>query len=58
MYRLSKVVPAPQPSEDALRQDLQRLRQRVAASEYASYVAGLRARADVAIHPDNLAKQQ
>jgi peptidyl-prolyl cis-trans isomerase D len=58
VYRLSKVAPAAQPSEDALRQDLQRLRQRVAASEYTSYVAGLRARADVSIHRDNLVPQQ
>jgi len=58
VYRLSKVVAATQRSEDELRQDQARLRQRVAATEYAEYVASLRARADVSLHPDNFAKQQ
>ena len=58
MYRLSKVVPAPKPSDDKLRQDLERLRQRLAASEFAAYVAGLRERADVSIYRDNLKPAQ
>jgi peptidyl-prolyl cis-trans isomerase D len=58
VYRLSKVIAAPQPSDDKLRQDLESLRQRIAASEYASYVASLRERADVSIHRDNLLPAQ
>jgi len=58
VYRLSKVVAAPQPSDDKLRQDLERLRQRLAASEYAGYVASLRERADVSIYRDNLQPAQ
>lgn len=58
VYRLSKVVAAAQPSDDQMRQDLQRLRQRVGATEYSDYVASLRARADVSIHRDNLAPPQ
>jgi peptidyl-prolyl cis-trans isomerase D len=57
VYRLSKVVAATQRSDDELRQDQERLRRRVAATEYAEYVASLRARADVSIYPDNFAKQ-
>jgi len=58
VYRLSKVVAATQRSEDEQRQDLERLRRRTAATQYDEYVASLRARADVTIHPDNFAKQQ
>lgn len=58
VYRMSKVVQAPQPSDNALRQDLDQLRQRLAASQYAGYVASLRERADVSIHRDNLAPTQ
>jgi len=57
VYRLSKVVAAAQRSEDELRQDQERLRRRMAATQYADYVASLRARADVTIHRDNFAKQ-
>jgi len=58
LYRVSKVVAAQQRGEEALRQDVERLRQRAAASQYGSYVASLRALADVAVYRDNFAKQQ
>lgn len=58
VYRVSKVVAAEQRGEEALRQDVERLRQRAAASQYGSYVASLRAHADVAVHRDNFAKPQ
>jgi peptidyl-prolyl cis-trans isomerase D len=58
VYRLSKMVAAQQRADDALRQDLERLRGRAAATQYGSYVASLRARADVSINRENFAKQQ
>lgn len=57
VYRMSKVVSAEQRAEDELRQDLERLRRRAAATQYGSYVASLRARADVSINRENFAKQ-
>ncbi|KPK06395.1 MAG: hypothetical protein AMJ64_09290 [Betaproteobacteria bacterium SG8_39] len=58
VYRVSKVLAAQQRADDALRQDLERLRRRAAASEYGSYVASLRARTEVTINRENFAKPQ
>jgi len=58
VYRVSKVVASEQRAEDELRQDVERLRRRAAASQYASYVRSLRARADVSINRENFAKPQ
>jgi len=58
VYRMSKVVAAEQRAEAELRQDHERLRQRAAASQYGSYVASLRARADVSVNRENFAKVQ
>jgi len=57
VYRVSKVLAAEQRAEDELRQDLERLRGRAAATQYGSYVASLRARADVSVNRENFAKQ-
>jgi peptidyl-prolyl cis-trans isomerase D len=58
VYRMSKVVAAEQRAEADLRQAHERLRQRAAASQYGSYVASLRARADVTVNRENFAKAQ
>ena len=56
VYRISKVVAATQRSDDETRQDVERLRQRAGAVQFATYVASLRARADVTINEKNFAK--
>ncbi|MDH3505421.1 MAG: peptidylprolyl isomerase, partial [Nitrospirota bacterium] len=56
IYRISKVVAAAERSDDEARQDLERLRQRAAAAQFATYVSSLRARADVTVNANNFAK--
>jgi peptidyl-prolyl cis-trans isomerase D len=56
VYRISKVVAAAERSDDEVRQDVERLRQRAGAVQFSTYVSSLRARADVTINEKNFAK--
>ncbi len=58
VYRISKVVAAAERSDDEVRQDVERLRQRAGAVQFSTYVSSLRARADVTINEKNFAKAQ
>lgn len=58
VYRIGKVVAAAQRSDDEVRQDVERLRQRAGAAQFTTYVSALRARADVTINEKNFAKAQ
>jgi len=58
IYRISKVVAATERSDDEVRQDFERLRQRAGAAQFTTYVSSLRARADVTINAKNFAKPQ
>ena len=58
IYRVSKVVPAAQRSEDEARRDLEQLGRRAGLSEYATYVSSLRERADVRINRELVEKTQ